>query len=115
MLDGLSVNDVSSIQVISHLYDSAEEEEILITNEAQIAEILNYFSQFELNASKLSNITYIESYWVTIKMKEKLAYGLTLYDNEYLSIYEYDARRVSSYSIKNEVGPPVIIRRLFEK
>lgn len=115
VLNKVSVDEISSLQVISRLYDSADEEEVLITNKQEIAEILNYLSQFELSKSKLSNITYTESFWITIKTGEERAFGLTLYDNAYLSVYQYIPQRSASYRIKNEVGPPTVIRELFGK
>ncbi|MGG6312754.1 hypothetical protein [Paenibacillus macerans] len=115
VLNKFNVEEISSLNIISRLYDSVDEDEISLSDQNQINKIVDYFSHLDLKESNLSNISYTESYWITIRVNEKLAFGLTLYGNSYISIFDYNRNITSSYQITNKVDPPVVIRELFKK
>lgn len=50
-----------------------------------------------------------ESYWIRIKEKKKLKYGLTLYDHDYFSIYNFDTRNIVGYEIINKPGLKIYV------
>ncbi len=50
-----------------------------------------------------------ESYWIRIKEKNKLKYGLTLYDHDYLTIYYFDTRKTVGYEIINKPGLKIYV------
>lgn len=49
-----------------------------------------------------------ESYWIRIKEKKKLKYGLTLYDHD-LTIYCFDTRKTVGYEIINKPGLKIYV------
>ncbi|MEC2342646.1 hypothetical protein [Paenibacillus barengoltzii] len=115
VMKDINTDEISSLQVISRLYNSADEDERSLTDKNEINKIVDYFSQLELKRTNLSNISYTESYWITIKVNRELAFGLILYDNHYINIFEYNRGRSSYYKITSKVDPPVVIQELFKK
>ncbi|NUU60560.1 hypothetical protein [Paenibacillus agri] len=118
VLDRLDVADVSSIKIIKS-GDSVDENEVNVTDPSEIEKILGTFVHINLSKSKLSNIKYNDSYWMTIETKsENLKYGITLFDKVYLKTFEYNAKipknQLQSYKITNDFDLTVI-RDLFEK
>src|SRR5690606_15827462 len=67
VMKDINTDEISSLQVISRLYNSADEDERSLTDKNEINKIVDYFSQLELKRTNLSNISYTESYWITIK------------------------------------------------
>ena len=115
VMKDINTDEISSLQVISRLYNSADEDERSLTDKNEINKIVDYFSQLELKRTNLSNISYTESYWITIKVNRELAFGLILYDNHYINIFEYNRGRSSYYKITSKVDPTVVIQELFKK
>lgn len=115
VLDQFDVKEVSSIEIIK----SGENEKVVtVTDSSEIEKILNTFSQTKLRESSLSNINYADSYWMTIKTNNKnRKFGITLYDKDYINIYEYSAaiqkNTTKSYKITNDFDP-IVIRDLFK-
>lgn len=110
VLDKLNLNEISSIEIIKS--DRTNEKEITVTDPSQIIKIMDAFSQMKLKESTISNINYITSYWITLKSNENRNFGITLYDNNYIFIYEYNAvsqnNQFKSYIITNDLDPVAI-------
>ncbi|MFC3748314.1 hypothetical protein [Paenibacillus sp. GCM10012306] len=118
VLDQLDVAEVSSIK-IDKSGAAVDENEVTITDPGEIDKILGTLAQINLRKSRLSNIKYNDSYWITIETKsENLKFGITLYDQNYLETYEYNAKipknKIQSYKITNDFDLEVI-RDLFKK
>ncbi|MCM3001545.1 DUF5301 domain-containing protein [Paenibacillus cellulositrophicus] len=111
VLDKLDTNNVASIEVIKR--DQQGEHTKNVTNSEEINEILNSLSAAKLKKSGSSDIQFTESYWITLKTKDKgSAYGLTLYDNDYINTFEYNAavpkNASRSYKITNDFDAAAI-------
>ena len=112
--DHLNVKEISSIEIIRST-DTISEDTITVTDVGQIQLIINALSQTKLRKTSISNINYAESYWITLKTNEKRKFGMTLYDKDYLTIFQYNSNKdaTKSYKITNEFDPSVI-RGLFK-
>lgn len=104
VLKNLNVEQISSLQIIRS--NNENEYEISITERSGIKEIVDCLSQLKLKESRISNIEYTDSYWITIRDDSQgRRFGITLYDNTYISIYNYTEKQsnsTSSYKITNE-------------
>ncbi|PQP90921.1 DUF5301 domain-containing protein [Paenibacillus sp. AR247] len=112
----LDTNRVASIEIIKR--DQQGEHTKNVTNSEEINEILNSLSAAKLKKSGSSDIQFTESYWITLKTKDKgSAYGLTLYDNDYINTFEYNAavpkKASRSYKITNDFDTAAI-RNVFK-
>ncbi|WP_045574559.1 hypothetical protein [Desulfosporosinus sp. I2] len=114
VLDHLNVMEVSSIEIIRKT-DAINENRITVTDPSQIELIMNAFSRTKMREASFSNINYTESYWITLKTNENRKFGITLYDNDYVNIFEYNSKKntTKSYKITNEFDP-IVIRGLFK-
>lgn len=111
VLDKLDTNNVASIEVIKR--DQQGEHTKNVTNSEEINEILNSLSAAKLKKSGSSDIQFTESYWITLKTEDKgRAYGMTLYDNDYINTFEYNAavpkNASRSYKITNDFDAAAI-------
>jgi LPS O-antigen subunit length determinant protein (WzzB/FepE family) len=116
VLDKLDTNRVASIEIIKR--DQQGEHTKNVTNSEEINEILNSLSAAKLKKSRASDIEFTETYWMTLKTKDKgRAYGMTLYDNEYINTFEYNAavpkNASRSYKITNDFNAAAI-RNVFK-
>ncbi|WP_179281241.1 DUF5301 domain-containing protein [Paenibacillus sp. XY044] len=116
VLDKLDPTSVASIEVIKR--DQQGEHTKNVTDSNEINEILNALSAAKLKKSTSSDIEFTESYWMTLNTKEKgRAYGMTLYDNDYINTFEYNAAAPKnasrSYKITNDFDT-LVIRDLFK-
>lgn len=101
VLKDLNVEEISSLQMIK----SMSENEISITERNKIKEIIDCLSLIKLKESGLSTIEYTDSYWITLRDHDKRRFGITLYDNTYISIFKYTENQPNltfSYKITNE-------------
>lgn len=117
VLERLNGNEISSITLLRTLDDNREEE-ISITDPNGIKKVVHYFSQMKLKEKKSRpSVDYTEQYRIIIRTDEKRRFGITLYDNNYLSVYDYNAtlRGISSYEITNKIDDPSVIPDLFNK
>jgi len=113
VLDQLNVVEVSSIEVIRS--SNTIEDKITVTDPSQIKAVMNAFSLITLREASCSNINHMESYWITIKTNKIRQFGITLYNKDYVNIYDYNSKNKNSektYKITNEFDPRVI-RGLF--
>ncbi|WP_152398903.1 DUF5301 domain-containing protein [Paenibacillus cellulositrophicus] len=116
VLDKLDTNRVTSIEVIKR--DQQGEHTKNVTNSEEINEILNSLSAAKLKKSRASDIEFTESYWMTLKTKDKgRVYGMTLYDNHHINTFEYNAsvpkNASRSYKITNNFDAAAI-RNVFK-
>lgn len=110
VLNNLNVTEVSSIEIIRS--NNAIEDKITVTDPSKIELIMNAFSQLKLRAVSHSSVNFSESYWITIKTSRARQFGMTLYDKDYLNIYDYNSKKTKSYKITNE-HDLIFIRGLF--
>ena len=105
--------EVSSIEIIRSS-NTINEDKITVTDPSQIELIMNAFSQTKLREASLSNINYTEKYWITIKTNKIRKFGITLYDKDYVDIFEDNSKKKypKSYKITNEFDP-IVIQGLF--
>ncbi|UYO06685.1 ATP-dependent metallopeptidase FtsH/Yme1/Tma family protein [Paenibacillus sp. PSB04] len=116
VLDKLDTNNVASIEIIKR--DQQGEHTKNVTNSEEIHEILNSLSAANLKKSGPSDIQFTESYWITVKTNDEgRAYGITLYDSDYMHTFEYDAAAPKnasrSYKITNDFDAAAI-RNVFK-
>lgn len=111
VLERINSSDISSIEIIKSS-DATTENNKTLTDPYEIEKIMNAFSPVKLRESNVSNISFTESYWITVKTNENRIFGITLYDKNYVIIFEYDTpsriNTTKSYKITNDFNPRVI-------
>lgn len=110
VIEKLKVNEISSIEIVKS--DRTNESEIAVTDPSQIIKIMEAFSQMQLKESNVSNVNFKTSYWIVLKSNGNRNFGITLYDSNHISIFEYNAvsqkKRLKSYIITNDLEQMVI-------
>lgn len=84
------MSSVTSIEIIQR--DNQGENEVTVTDSSQIKTIIDDFSKIKLRKSSNSEMDFTESYWMTFKDNDgKRNLGITLYDNDHMNTFVYDA------------------------
>ncbi|WP_136607779.1 hypothetical protein [Paenibacillus dokdonensis] len=111
VLDKINTDQISSLEILK----SSNDEKKTITDKSEINKIINSLSVIKLSEGSYS-IDSTESYYITIKTNNLRRFGMTLYDKNYLRIFDYDPKipknSIKSYKISNEFDPATI-RSLF--
>ncbi|MBP2242980.1 hypothetical protein J2Z40_003562 [Cytobacillus eiseniae] len=88
---------ITSIEIIK----SSTDIEAVIENGNDIKELLKSLSEAELKGAKMGSIHFNESYWITLSTNEKRQVGITVYDDKYLLIFDYNENKQTTYQIIN--------------
>ncbi|GIP28496.1 hypothetical protein J23TS9_36260 [Paenibacillus sp. J23TS9] len=111
VLEKINTDQISSLEILK----SSNDEKKTITDKSEINKIMNSLSVIKLREGSYS-IDSTEPYYITIKTNNLRRFGMTLYDKNYLKIFDYDPEipknSTKSYKISNEFDP-AIIRSLF--
>ncbi|MBD8068804.1 DUF5301 domain-containing protein [Bacillus sp. PS06] len=91
----LEMPEITSIEIIK----SSAEKEVFIENENVITQLLKHFSEAELKEDEVGSINFDESYWLTLRTNGERKLGITVYDENYLMIFDYSTSNQTSYRI----------------
>lgn len=106
VLDELNISEISSLEIIKSI--GTQEEEISVVDSNEIKSLMSMFSQIKLKHKQFPNGNYSETYWITIKGKGNRLYGMTLYDKDYIQIYNYQSNISDEYKIIGDLNLSVI-------
>ena len=118
ILDQVNVDEITSIESIKSGDDKKTDEEVItVEGSEEIKRILDYFSNIELKDISSVPNNYTESYQIILRTKEGRRFGIELYDENYLSIYDYKAtaKGNSLFKITNHIDPGSIQKLLESK
>lgn len=82
------MSEVSSIQIIK----SSTNKEVILEKESDVKSLIQSWSEMELKADEMGSLDFKESYWITLKANDEREYGLTVYDDKYLLVYDFSKR-----------------------
>jgi hypothetical protein len=82
------MSEITSIEIIKTSIDK----KIILEKENDVKNLILSWSEMELKANKMGSLDFEESYWITLKANDTRKYGLTVYDEKYLLIYDYSKR-----------------------
>ncbi|MGD6903341.1 DUF5301 domain-containing protein [Bacillus infantis] len=85
-----AVPDMSEITAIEIIKSSTDKEVVLEKND--VKKLVQSWSEMELKADKMGPLDFEESYWITLKDNDERKYGLTVYDDKYLLVYDFSKR-----------------------
>ncbi|MDW2876128.1 MULTISPECIES: DUF5301 domain-containing protein [Bacillaceae] len=85
-----AVPDMSEITAIEIIKSSTDKEVVLEKND--VKKLVQSWSEMELKADKMGSLDFEESYWITLKANDERKYGLTVYDDKYLLVYDFSKR-----------------------
>ncbi|WP_136605198.1 hypothetical protein [Paenibacillus dokdonensis] len=94
--------EVTSIQI--NRMESSADQEIIVKDKKEIAEIMFSFSKVKLRETNSSHIRFKVSYWMMIHVDNERRLLLTLYDDKFLTIYNPEKTKDKSrvYKIRNK-------------
>ncbi|AFM39852.1 hypothetical protein Desaci_0792 [Desulfosporosinus acidiphilus SJ4] len=110
VLDKLNGEKVSSIEIIRTSNKSVKDDTVELKDPSQVESIINFLSQMKLRETELPDRMAIP-YRVAIKTNGIIRFGLTLYDEGYIDIFELDNHTKDadkSYIITNKFDPKAI-------
>ncbi len=87
--------EITSIDIIR----SSDDKEVVIENGNDIKELLKHFSEAELMEDEMGSIDFNESYWITLRSNNVRKLGMTVYDDKYLLIFDYNKNNSTGYQI----------------
>ncbi|MGD6855952.1 DUF5301 domain-containing protein [Bacillus infantis] len=85
-----AVPDMSEITAIEIIKSSTDKEVVLEKND--VKKLVQSWSDMELKADGMGSLDFEESYWITLRAKDTRKYGLTVYDDKYLLVYDFSKR-----------------------
>jgi len=91
----LDTGEITSIEIIK----TSTDKEIVIENGNDVKGILEHFYEAELKENEMGSIDFNESYWMTLKSNGARKLGMTVYDEKYLLIFDYNQNKQTSYQI----------------
>jgi hypothetical protein len=86
-----AVPDMSEITSIEILKTSTDKS-VVLEKESDVTILIQSWSEMELKADKMGSLDFEESYWITLKANDERKYGLTVYDDKYLLVYDFSKR-----------------------
>lgn len=104
---------VNSIEIIKR--DTTGEKIVDITDPNQIQQVLAVFSDLKLKKSRISEVQFENSYWITLKgYKQQRSAGITLYDGTYLDVYNYGSNSPKNVQTSYKIVSDVDLNELIE-
>jgi hypothetical protein len=82
------MSEITSIEIIKTSTDM----EVVLEKENDVKTLIQSWSGMELKSDKMGSLDFEESYWITLKASDARKYGLTVYDDKYLLIYDHSKR-----------------------
>ncbi|MEH7236847.1 hypothetical protein [Bacillus sp. JJ1562] len=86
---------ITSIEIIR----GSDDKEVVIDDKNKVTNLMNGFSMTELKEKSMGSIEFDESYWITLRADGKRKFGLTIYDEKYILVFEYESSKQNSYRI----------------
>ncbi|MFC4323079.1 hypothetical protein [Litchfieldia salsa] len=103
------LSEVTSVEILR----TFDNKEVVIEDKYGIDEVMSSFSNARLKESKIHKIESTDSYWITIRANNERKFGITVYDEEYLIVYDYESSEVHNYQIKDGFSITTI-EKIFE-
>lgn len=87
--------EITSIEIIR----TSDNQDVVLEGGNDVRDLMNQLSETELREKSIGSIDFEESYWITIRADNNRKFGLTIYDEKYMLIYDYESSKQNSYQI----------------
>ncbi|WP_461673281.1 DUF5301 domain-containing protein [Priestia megaterium] len=96
---------------VTRIEIDTDEGKRVIDDKKKTKEIVRSLSQLEVKKSKELDPKFDQAYWVKIVENGKDAYGLTIYDDDYIKAFNFKDKKQATYTIVKD--QKVDVKRLF--
>lgn len=96
---------------VTRIEIDTDEGKHVIDDKKKTKEIVRSLSQLEVKKSKELDPKFDQAYWVKIVENGKDAYGLTIYDDDYIKAFNFKDKKQATYTIVKD--QKVDVKRLF--
>lgn len=96
---------------VTRIEIDTDEGKRVIDDKKKTKEIVRSLSQLEVKKSKELDPKFDQAYWVKIVENGKDAYGLTIYDDDYIKAFNFKDKKQATYTIVKD--QKIDVKRLF--
>ncbi|WP_129703307.1 DUF5301 domain-containing protein [Priestia megaterium] len=83
----------------------------VVDDKKNMKEIVHSLSKVDVKKSKERDPKYDQAYWVKIVENGKDAYGLTIYDDDYIKAFNFEDKKQATYKIVKD--QKIDVKKLF--
>jgi len=84
---------------VTRIEIDTDEGKRVVDDKKEIKQIVHSLAKVEVKKSKELDPKFDQSYWVKIVENGKDAYGLTIYDDEYIKAFNFKDKKQATYTI----------------
>ncbi|MED4023934.1 DUF5301 domain-containing protein [Priestia aryabhattai] len=96
---------------VTRIEIDTDEGKRVVDDKKEIKQIVHSLAKVEVKKSKELDPKFDQSYWVKIVENGKDAYGLTIYDNDYIKAFNFEDKKQATYTIVKD--QKVDVKKLF--
>ena len=96
---------------VTRIEIDTDEGKRVVDDKKEIKQIVHSLAKVEVKKSKELDPKFDQSYWVKIVENGKDAYGLTIYDNDYIKAFNFKDKKQDTYTIVKD--QKVDVKKLF--
>jgi len=105
----LDLEEIHEIEIIR----SSDEKTVIITDAAEIDQIMQPFKDLPLKKVWFSNSDSNEAYWLTLSINDNREIGLRLDDDQHLFVYLYEENYMKDYKLTKDIDM-TFFKQLFQ-
>jgi len=95
---------------VTRIEIDTDEGKRVVDDKKEIKQIVHSLAKVEVKKSKELDPKFDQSYWVKIVENGKDAYGLTIYDDEYIKAFNFKDKKQATYTIGK--GQKIDVKKL---
>ena len=84
---------------VTRIEIDTDEGKRVVDDKKEIKQIVHSLAKVEVKKSKELDPKFDQAYWVKIVENGKDAYGLTIYDNDYIKAFSFEDKKQATYTI----------------
>jgi hypothetical protein len=96
---------------VTRIEIDTDERKHVVDDKKEIKQIVHSLAKVEVKKSKELDPKFDQAYWVKIVENGKDAYGLTIYDNDYIKAFSFKDKKQATYTIVKD--QKVDVKKLF--
>ncbi|MFB8422794.1 DUF5301 domain-containing protein [Priestia megaterium] len=96
---------------VTRIEIDTDEGKRVVDDKKEIKQIVHSLAKVEVKKSKELDPKFDQAYWVKIVESGKDAYGLTIYDNDYIKAFNFKDKKQATYTIVKD--QKVDVKKLF--
>ena len=96
---------------VTRIEIDTDEGKRVVDDKKEIKQIVHSLAKVEVKKSKELDPKFDQSYWVRIVENGKDAYGLTIYDDDYIKAFNFKDKKQNTYTIVKD--QKVDVKKLF--